>query len=234
MPADWMPTATRYARAGGRMNGGSVRAVVWHTSESSPDADPMAIARYVAQRGSEYHVIWNPRSGKMVQLIPAGQSARALANNGSMQTNRTGRVRIQICVVGRVADNPLKNSPMKGWSALRAWLASWGVPETDARDWTRSATTWTTRSGHTDHKSCPGNNHHDTADFGALFHTVPVRQEERDMFIIRQGTKSPILVFGSATMVIDEKSAASIQKALDAGRHSAKITADDYQRFKSL
>lgn len=231
MADDWYDGAVVIrAPAGGRMEGPSgVRSVVWHTSESSPHADPAGIARYVIGRSSEYHLVWNVYSGHVVQLLPAGQSARSLRNAGSLRTNRVGDVRIQICVVGRAADNPLASSPLAGWEGLRAWLADWGVPEVDRVDLSRSRTTWA-RSGHTTHSSAPGNDHTDPGriDFDRLFGQPT--SEEIDMLIIRQGTKSPILIHGSSTTVIDEKSAKSMEKS---GVPACKVTGDVYQRFKA-
>ena len=229
----WFPAAQVVrAPVGGRMEGpGHVRAVVWHTSESSPDADPAAIARYVIGQSSEYHLIWRPTDGKIVQLIAADEAARSLRNDGWYRTNRVGSVRIQICVVGRAQDAPLTRSPLAGWDRLRAWLRSWNVPEVDARDDSRSRARWA-QSGHSTHRSAPGNDHTDpgSINFDLLFGQVPTPTGDDDMIIIRQGTKSPILIHGSATTVLEKASAESMEKA---GVPSCKVTADDYQRFKA-
>ena len=238
MADKWMPGVTRMPQGGGLMSGpDTVRACVWHTSEGPPTQRPADVARYVAARGSDYHLIWNPYSGEMVQAIPADLSSRALRNAPGLLTNRTGVVRIQVCAIGRAADAPLVNSPLKGWDRLRPWLASWGIPERDARDPSRSATTWRTASGHTTHSSAPAPNDHTdpgAMDLGLLFGQAVELTGEDTMMIVRQGTKSPLLIHGSATTIIDEKSARSIQEALEKGKASAKVTADVYQRLKAL
>ena len=230
----WVPGMDRMPVSGGTMNGpAELRSVVWHTSESDSTASPAAIARYVINRRSEYHIIWNPYDGRAVQLIGATSSARSLRNDGSYQTNRVGGLLVQICVVGRAVHAPLATSPLHGWDTLRSWLAGWGVPEIDARDWGRSRASWE-RPGHHDHKSAPGNDHTDPGriDCGRLFPQTVTLTGDDDMIILRQGTKSPLLVHGSTTTVLDEKSAESIEDALSKGKPACRVTADVYQRMK--
>lgn len=232
MGDEWIGGAARIPRQGGAMEGPRhVRSVVWHTSESPTSANPSDVGRYVISRGSEYHLLWNPYTGDMCQLIPASQSARSLRNHDGWRTNRIGSVRIQVCVIGRAAEAPLVTSPLKRWNVIRDWLAGWGIPEQDARDWTRSRDGWL-KSGHTDHRSAPGNDHHDPGSikFDLLFGKSEVPSEEGDdMLIVRQGSKTPLLVHGDRTTLIDETSAESMQKA---GVMSSRVTFDVYDRLK--
>jgi hypothetical protein len=76
----WMPGAERLPAAadGGRLKGGAPRAV-WLVLH----ADPMTVsAREVAEElielGRPAHLVWNPLSGEVAQLIPVVRAGRAL------------------------------------------------------------------------------------------------------------------------------------------------------------
>jgi hypothetical protein len=76
----WMPGAQRLPAAadGGRLKGGAPRAV-WLVLH----ADPVTVsARDAAERlielGRPCHLVWNPLSGEVAQLIPVVRAARAL------------------------------------------------------------------------------------------------------------------------------------------------------------
>jgi len=151
------------ASAAGEMGPGNERCVVWHTSESDPGSIE-AVADWVQQQGSQYHLIWdsyekNPRK-RFIQIFQPEGGARSLMNDGSYGTNRHGAVRIQICVIGRAKNNPLTKSPMYGRRALMEWLDSWDIPREFNLDNKRSRREWE-KSGHTTHRSCPGNDHVD-------------------------------------------------------------------------
>lgn len=167
MPSEWMPGAERRRRRddGGAMIGGPPRAV-WHTTESGTDPDQFKNMRYPS------HLVWQPRTGEIVQLIPATRAGRALENDdGWPQTNRMGRVNIQIEVVGEAA-HPFTNTEMRGLDPILAWLDSWGIPrefpagrpggnEMYGPNPQRSARTWTRKAGHYGHSQVPENAHWD-------------------------------------------------------------------------
>ncbi len=76
----WMPGAERLSAAadGGRLKGGAPRAV-WLVL----DADPMRVsartaAEHLIELGRPSHLVWNPLSGEVAQLIPAVRAGRAL------------------------------------------------------------------------------------------------------------------------------------------------------------
>jgi hypothetical protein len=76
----WMPGAQRLPAAadGGCLKGGAPRAV-WLVLH----ADPITVsARDAAERlielGRPCHLVWNPLSGEVAQLIPVVRAARAL------------------------------------------------------------------------------------------------------------------------------------------------------------
>lgn len=172
-PTPWMPNVTRKPAHGpaGEMGPGDERVAVWHTSESDNGPDAIyGVVDWVRAKESEYTLVWNTYTGQKIQLFPAHVGARAMLNDGSYPVNRHGKIRIQICVVGRAADAPLKNSPLRGRRDIMAWLDDWGIPRKSTINHSRSRTAWE-RSGHTDHKSAPGNDHVDPGkiDFKKLF-----------------------------------------------------------------
>jgi hypothetical protein len=89
------------------------------------------------QQGRPPHLVWNPLSGDVVQLIPVVRAASSLgAPEGidcwtstakAAPANRQGRLCAQIGVLAW-AWEPFTDGPMHGAAALLNWLASWGVP----------------------------------------------------------------------------------------------------------
>ena len=172
-PNEWMRKADKELSKwpAGKMGPGYERVAAWHTSESPTNREAIyGVANYVNQQGWPYTILWNPYTGQFVQMYPADVGARAFSNDGSYPTNRHGKIRIQICVIGRAADAPLQKSPMRGRRELMEWLDSWGIPRVDNVDHSRSRKSWE-KSGHTTHRSAPGNNHIDPGpiDFNKLF-----------------------------------------------------------------
>lgn len=167
----WLDGAKRIAawKDGGSMLGGPVR-VVWHSTENDPTKTSAAtIAHYLNRVGYQCHLIWNPVSGEIIQMIPADRAGRALGNaSGGIETNRGGRIVVQIEVVGRAAQ-PFTNGPMKGRGQIIAWLRGLGIPDVwpggppPAAPGTRhvSAATWKNHSGHFSHSQIPENDHND-------------------------------------------------------------------------
>ncbi len=149
----------------GDMGPGNERCAVWHTSESNPGTTE-AVVSWVQMKGSQYTLIWDPYeknpNKRFTQIFLPTDGARALENadNEAYGTNRHGAIRIQICVVGRAANKPLVKSPMYGRRDLMEWLDDWGIPRHLNLDNSRSKKEWE-KSGHTTHRSCPGNDHTD-------------------------------------------------------------------------
>ncbi len=105
-------------------------------------ADPRLIsatsaAERLVQRGRPPHLVWNPLSGDIVQLIPVVRAACSLGAPEGLDSrtsiseaapaNRQGRLCAQIGVLAW-AWEPFTDGPMHGVTALLRWLASWGVP----------------------------------------------------------------------------------------------------------
>jgi len=156
----------------GVMGPGDERKAVWHTSESGNDVRSIfGVADWVKQQESEYTIAWNPYTGQFLQFFPADVGARSVMNGYTIAANRHGKVCIQICVIGRAANEPLSKSPMKGRRELMEWLDSWGIPRVDITDNNRSIKEWQ-KSGHTTHSSAPKPNDHTDPgkiDFKKLF-----------------------------------------------------------------
>ncbi|GLW24282.1 hypothetical protein [Microbispora triticiradicis] len=142
------------------MLGGAPRTVwfIW-------PADPHGVsARSVAQRlihlRRPSHLVWNPVTGEIVQLLPPTLAGGALAAD----RGRNGRVCVQIHVIGS-AREPFTDTKLDGLDDILAWLDSWGVP----RRWPagpplpyphslaaeRSRRLWA-RGGHFGHSQVPG------------------------------------------------------------------------------
>jgi hypothetical protein len=135
-----MPGAS-YLRAGtdgGPLKGGAPR-VVWLTL----GVDPRTIsARSAAQRLSEEdrpsHLVWNPLTGEVTQLIPIvragcalGTPERPAPSAGTRpwpaKVNSEGRICVQVSVLGCPWE-PFTHGPMTGLGAILSWLDSWQVP----------------------------------------------------------------------------------------------------------
>jgi hypothetical protein len=175
----WMPEARRIRAEidGGLLTGGAPRAV-WLTLGTAPGAVSVqsAAQRLINERRA-CHVIWDPVTGEIAQLISILRAGRALGapdrldrGRGPAQTlreNAEGRVCVQIGVLGHPAD-PFTDGPMLRVEALLNWLDSWGVPhrwpsgtpeayrgEGTAYSRGRSRTQWA-RGGHFGGSQVPG------------------------------------------------------------------------------
>ncbi|MFE5159144.1 peptidoglycan-binding protein [Streptomyces sp. NPDC056697] len=188
MGTDWISGAERLGDGsiGGAMDSPSnPPRVVWHTTESGAgNAAFASVERYLRQIGAEPHIIYDPTTDRIGQFGPLNQSARALKNDGVTRTNRTGRVCIQIEVLGRAA-HPFTDTwkPGPNFRALMAAIRSWGVPDTfpmgtpakTAGECRRDRHMWATKGGHYGHCNVPGNDHWDPGAISpaALFKAAP-------------------------------------------------------------
>jgi hypothetical protein len=114
--------------------------VVWQSLGADPRLIPAsAAAECLVQQRRPPHLVWNPVSGDIVQLIPVVRAAcsiggpEGLYDSGGVAApahdpaNRQGRLCVQIGVVAW-AWEPFTDGVMNGAGALLGWLASWGVP----------------------------------------------------------------------------------------------------------
>jgi hypothetical protein len=140
VPHAWMPGARRIRAEtdGGSLKGGAPRAV-WLTLGTAPCAVSIqsAAQRLVSER-RPCHLVWDPMTGEIVQLISVLRAGRALGAPEQLDygpdrvpaapenVNTEGRVCVQIGVLGHPAD-PFTSGPLSGITAIVSWLDSWSV-----------------------------------------------------------------------------------------------------------
>lgn len=162
----WMTQARRIPAAdGGPLRGGAPRAVWLTLGAVSIES---AAHRLIAGQRSP-HLVWNPATGEIVQLISVLRAARGLGapvpcrRSGHARTadvNTEGRVCAQLGVLAHPAE-PFTDGPLAGLGEILAWLDSWGI----ARRWPagapaedccqRNRTLWA-RGGHFGASQVPG------------------------------------------------------------------------------
>lgn len=179
----WIPGAERIkpSTAGGTITSTAPPRVVWHTTEAPPGTDNMfaTMIRVLTNKGAEPQVLYDPVTDRLGQFMPLNVSGRALKNDGATRTNRTGRVCIQIEVIG-YSSKPFTDTwkPGPNFRALMAAIRSWGIPDAwpsgppprfvavgtggyNSPEDERSRSIWTTKGGHYGHSQIPGNDHGD-------------------------------------------------------------------------
>lgn len=147
---------------------------VWHTTESPAGGSYFSsIAAYLIRVGAEPQVIYDPLTDKLGQFGPLTQSGRALKNDGSYRTNRTGKVNIQVEVLGRAASPWTKGfnpATKPNYRKLIAAMRAHGIPDvwpvgkppaTAAAATKRPTDTWENEGGHYGHSQIRGQNHWD-------------------------------------------------------------------------
>jgi hypothetical protein len=137
----WMPGA-RCIRAqtdGGMLSGGAPR-VVWLTLGADPRHISVAsAAQRLNQEGRPPHLVWDPLTGDVGQLLPIVRAGCALGTPEHLDcvpdqlphrpagVNREGRLCVQIGVLGS-AREPFTSYPMIGLAAILGWLDTWQIP----------------------------------------------------------------------------------------------------------
>lgn len=177
----WMPEAVRIRAGmdGGPMIGGAPRAV-WLSLGTAPGAVSVqsAAQRLIVERRPS-HLIWDPSTGDIAQLISVLRAGCALGavdhldwSPGRIRTdpedvNAEGRICVQVGVLGHPS-HPFTSGPLVGIETIVRWLDSWGVsrrwptgrPEgyridLSARADRRSRAAWA-RGGHFGASQVPG------------------------------------------------------------------------------
>jgi hypothetical protein len=196
----WIPEAERLGSGsiGGTMDTPNAPPrVVWHTTESGAGNTAFTnVGAYLTSAASEPHILYDPTTDRLGQYGPLNQSARALRNAGTVRTNRTGKVCIQIEVLAKAGTAFTGYwKPGKNFRALLRAIRSWGVPDdwpagrlaqSYSDDSPRSLSIWQTRGGHYGHSNIPGNDHWDPGAIdrtallaaGAAQPTTPPSQED--------------------------------------------------------
>jgi hypothetical protein len=146
----WMPGARRIRAGtdGGPLQGGAPRAV-WLTLGAAPGSVSIqSAAARLAAEGRPCHLIWDPTTGEIAQLISILRAGRALGaaedlapasghaaclphsnllGAAAADVNTEGRVCAQIGVLGHPGD-PFTRGPLASVTAIVNWLDSWGIP----------------------------------------------------------------------------------------------------------
>jgi hypothetical protein len=137
----WLPEACRIRAKtdGGPLLGGAPR-VVWLTLGTAPGAVSVqsAAQRLISER-RPCHLVWDPVTGDVAQLISVLRAGRALGaadhldwapgrvRVDSENVNAEGRVCVQIGVLGHPGE-PFTEGTLAGVEMIISWLDSWGVP----------------------------------------------------------------------------------------------------------
>jgi hypothetical protein len=137
----WMPGARciRSATDGGQLGGGAPR-VVWMTLGADPRVVSVwSAAQRLNQENRPCHLVWDPLTGDIAQLLPIVRAGLALGTPEDLEyapdllphhqadVNREGRLCVQIGVLGTARD-PFTNYQMIGLGEILGWLDSWQVP----------------------------------------------------------------------------------------------------------
>lgn len=139
----WMPAVRRIrAKAdGGQMQGGAPR-VVWLTLGTDPRAvSVVSAAQRLRDEGRPCHLVWDPMTGSMAQMLPVVRAGRALgtqehinydpvpstATGVAAPVNREGRLCVQIAVLASPGE-PFTSYPMTRLAEILSWLDSWHIP----------------------------------------------------------------------------------------------------------
>jgi len=137
----WMPGA-RCIRAqtdGGQLRGGAPRAV-WLTLDADPGGVSVwSAAQRLNQENRSPHLVWDPLTGDIAQLLPIVRAGCALGTPEYLDyapdrlpdrvavVNREGRLCVQIGVLGTPRE-PFTGFQMIGLAAILGWLDSWQIP----------------------------------------------------------------------------------------------------------
>jgi hypothetical protein len=137
----WMP-GTRCIRAetdGGQLGGGAPR-VVWLTLGADPRVISVwSAAQRLNQENRPPHLVWDPLTGDLAQLLPIVRAGCALGTpehldyapdrlpHPAPEVNHEGRLCVQIGVLASPRE-PFTGYQMIGLSEILDWLDSWRVP----------------------------------------------------------------------------------------------------------
>ena len=137
----WMP-GVRCIRAetdGGQLGGGAPR-VVWMTLGADPRVISVcSAAQRLVQENRPCHLVWDPLTGDLAQLLPIVRAGCALGTPENIdytpdllpyrrrEVNREGRLCVQIGVLSSPRE-PFTSYQMIGLGEILAWLDSWQIP----------------------------------------------------------------------------------------------------------
>ena len=137
----WMPgvRCIRGETDGGQLGGGAPR-VVWLTLGADPRVISVcSAAQRLVQEDRPCHLVWDPLTGDIAQLLPIVRAGCALGAPENIDyapdllpyrrpgVNREGRLCVQIGVLSTPRE-PFTSYQMIGLSEILAWLDSWQIP----------------------------------------------------------------------------------------------------------
>jgi len=137
----WMPGA-RCIRAetdGGYLKGGAPRAVWLTLGADSRVVSVWSAAQRLIQENRPPHLVWDPLTGDIAQLLPVVRAGCALGTPEGLEyapeklpyhqagVNCEGRLCVQIGVLGSATD-PFTSYQMIGLGEILGWLDSWQIP----------------------------------------------------------------------------------------------------------
>jgi hypothetical protein len=137
----WMPGARciRAGTDGGPLQGGAPRAVWLTLGGDGRKVSVLSAAQRLVQYGRSCHLVWDPLTGEIVQLISVLRAGCALGAPERLdvdpdhgpprlaRVNAEGRICVQIGVLGRPWE-PFTDGPMVGLAAILNWMDSWNIP----------------------------------------------------------------------------------------------------------
>jgi hypothetical protein len=231
MPELWMPGAVRadvgdHAPCDTQYPPKAIAHITWDRNATA--AVPKSLVPFADLksyfsgdgRGMAPHILWDPFEGRFAQFYPADSRSKSVVDlAGGTRTNRAGKVVLQIEALffphcrtpdGKVWES-LAETPCKGWSALNAWVRSWGVLDT----WPmgrpvnfeshRDEHTWETRGGWYGHSQVPENTHQDPGSWPAFVNAPAAPRYEpfpgSSWFVM--GRKSPIVAAMHKRLVVE-------------------------------
>ena len=172
MAKAWMPGAERVDGGGARTaHGVGAPRAVWTVTGADPhEWSAGQEARRLVGEGRTAHLVWNPLTGEVAQILAATRRSGILLGNTSMHGQYLdhgdeGRVCLVVAVVAKESE-PFTDGPLTGLKPVLEWLESWGVP----RRWPsgppglpgdrppraeETARVWS-RGGHFGHDQVPG------------------------------------------------------------------------------
>jgi hypothetical protein len=171
----WLPGALAVPSShdGGSMLGSDCY-VTWHTFEGPYSLTAADAARRLIAAGNEVTLTFNPVLGGVAQILPANRAARGLVNApGGVETNRQGKIHVQIEVVAYAARPWTQDLTAAGRADLRrilSWHDVLGIPRTHpAGDqgpgpngpFSRPLSAWNGPGGYFCHGQVPENWHWD-------------------------------------------------------------------------
>lgn len=214
----WYPGAARHDVGNhGAMEGGPAR-VTHHITSNNHDWTFKNELGWFTGGGADVapHLLADPFTGEVAQFFPADSRSLSLQNAGSVRTNRTGKYNIQIEWVfteGETVNGKryysLKETPLKPWPDILAWLRGLGVPDvwpggvptSFSRD-TVSIDTWLGKGGHYGHNQVPGNSHVDPGPMPNLFGVKPTAPKPSPTYAPFPGDK--YFFYGRTSKLVTE------------------------------